>query len=97
MRLGNEKAIKYGSVITIQHVSERSGILLSDGYVDMNIYFSKPKRVPNQCLQRGLFIVFPPFTNETKVITDSMCFQVEDDHLLCHEPRSDLRKAHLIS
>ena len=67
MKATNEKAIKYGSVVKIEHYGERTGMLLSDGYVDMNVYCSKPKRSPNQNLQRGLFIIFPPFTNETKV------------------------------
>ena len=67
MRPSNEKAIKYGSVVTIDRHSERPGILLSDGFVNTDVYFTKPRRVPNQSLIRGLFIIFPAFANDVKV------------------------------
>ena len=68
MKTVNDKAIKYGSVITIDHQSDKSGILLCDGFVDTSIYFSKPKRNPNMSLARGLFIILPAFGNDVKVI-----------------------------
>lgn len=62
----NDKAVKYGSIIIINHFGERNGILMSDGFVDMNLYLGKPRNQPNMSLMRGLFIVLPPFYNEGK-------------------------------
>lgn len=67
MKHFNEKAIRYGSVVSIRHEGLFKGRLLSDGFVDNSVYFTQPNRFPNQSAPRGLFLILPSMSNDVKV------------------------------
>jgi hypothetical protein len=62
-----DKAIKFGSVVTLLQEASKRKMVISDGFVDTTLHFMKPRKTSSQSLIRGLFIILPPMTNEVKV------------------------------
>jgi hypothetical protein len=62
-----DKAIRYGSLVTVSHEADQKRMIISDGFVDTSLHLMKPRKTSSQSLVRGLFVILPPLTNELKV------------------------------
>lgn len=63
-----DKAIKFGSIVTLMQESSKRKMVISDGFVDTTLHLMKPRKTSSQSLIRGLFIILPQMTNEVKVL-----------------------------
>jgi hypothetical protein len=69
-----ENVIKFGSIIYIAGIDKYSNpsvlkdaAIISDGFVDQNLYLAEAKNAPNMSFSRALFILMPSFNNDAKV------------------------------
>lgn len=62
-----DKAIRFGSIVTLVHHSDLRKMVISDGYVDTTLHLMKPRKTSSQSQVRGLFVILPQMTNEVKV------------------------------
>jgi hypothetical protein len=59
--------ITYGSIITLRVKTGPKLAVISDGYVDKNVYLRKITRVPSKSKSRAHFIILPATSNQLKV------------------------------
>lgn len=59
--------ISFGSIVKLHPKGENHLAIITDGFVDKNVYLKMPKSVPFKSEYRGLFMIIPKTTNKKKV------------------------------